>query len=73
MRKIVLLQVKDHPVLQTTKLKIVKVKMKNPHRMRGRELRKVDGYQELQQNLKMNIESLQENLYENFKHLSGRI
>ena len=41
----------------------MKVKMKNPHQMRGRELQKVDGYQGRQQNLKRNIESLQENLY----------
>ena len=47
--------------------------MKNPHQMRRRGLQKVDGYQGRQLNLKRNTNSLQENLYENFKHLSERI
>ena len=49
------------------------VKMKNPHQVRERELQKVDEYQGRQQNLKRNIESLQENLYKNFKHFSGKV
>ena len=48
--------------LQPSSVCIVKEKMKNPHPVRGRELQNVDGYQELQQNLRRNTNTLQENL-----------